>query len=98
MSRRAVCPNHDRPGKLGSSLGSAYLRSVECAKSSLVEVRRVFWVTDELCQDAHPLDEEWPDLVDLHRTKARKLYASKKRGRWEEEGDGIRQVHCGPAS
>ena len=90
MSRWVVSPKHGRPGKPGSSLGSTYLRSAECARSSLIEVRRVSWVTDELCQDAHPLDEEWSDLVDFHRTKARKLHVSKERGRWEEEGDDIR--------
>jgi len=44
---------------------------------SLVEVRRVFRVTDELCQDAHTLDEERPNLVDLHGTESGELCAYK---------------------
>ena len=60
---------------------------------NLVEVRGVFRVTDELCQDTHPLDEEWADLVNLHRTKPRKLCMYQAQS-WWEGGNDVHRVRC----
>ena len=70
-----------KPREQEPALNPTHLRGVECSRSSLVKVRRVFRVTDELCQNVHSLDKEWPDLIDLHRTKTRKLGAYKERSR-----------------
>ena len=57
----------------------------------------MFWVTDELRQGVHSFNKERSDLIDLHGTKARKLYECQTRrlegGKWSEYAH---RVHYDP--